>query len=135
MNERKSALDHLLEGNVFTREQTKMAAWDEYYLGIESIKVVFYEEGKGVYGHARTLHNSQVTPVLRCSNKLCSNGGYEIKDVIFDMIREKKTHKELSIECVGEETSAKGKRVYGNCENGANFVIEITFKEEAPKAN
>jgi hypothetical protein len=130
MNERKSAMDRRIEGNLFTRDTIKMVTFDEYYPGVKSINVNFYESGRDTHGHDRNLSNQRVAPIIRCSNKLCSDGGFEIEDVIFNMIREKEAHREIQLTCIGQETSLKGRKVYGRCENEGQFVIDIVFKDD-----
>lgn len=111
---------------------------EEYFPQLESIKVEVLEyedfprevkEEFSLYPRKRvfeTLNPSNL--LIECSNSICNKGGFQLLSVIREMVVNKETHKKGKEMCFGNESSPKGRDVYGICHHYFVYDISITYK-------
>jgi hypothetical protein len=123
---RKKAQETFEAANlVFDSRATFEAAFPE----VETCLVTVEETGRGIAewekGQARGYRNPG--EYIDCHNPLC-NGGFQVGSVIRDMVEKRETTREGRVFCFGQETSPKGRRVYGRCKNSFQYKVTITYK-------
>lgn len=111
---------------------------------LEDISIAYRETGKGVsrlLGEpgspetqlGRTASLRTTGGLIRCSNPLCSRGGYEVDYDAHDLLRRKLVTKEFTRRCPGDEGSPKGRRPGPKCLNALHFKLTLKYKpEQAP---
>ena len=63
---------------------------------------------------------------IRCHNPRCHRGGFNIGDVLSDMVSQRVIERKIHLLCPGDEGSPEGE--HGpHCLRTANIVIQITF--------
>lgn len=116
-----------------------LVRFEEAFPQLEDVVLEYVETGNGVYSWNKpTPQNKYVNKVsmkeyggvIRCSNGLCRQGGYELDRVVYEMLRTGKTVGEGSTICAGSEGSPKLRRVYRKCYNGIEYKITLV-----PKSN
>lgn len=124
---RRQAQDRLTEGQtIFGPPQ--VTTFDKAFPEIAELKIVATESGHEVnHGPTTQTYTGAVGEFIRCSNHFC-NGGFRIADVIREMRRHGETHKEATLLCGGNETSAKGRRVYKKCMNSLQVVVDTKYR-------
>jgi hypothetical protein len=69
--------------------------------------------------------------LMRCGNSRCFRGGYELDDVVHDMVRNKEQTREFELHCEGDEGTPK--RYKGkSCLRSIKGVITLNDKKFEP---
>ncbi len=66
-----------------------------------------------------------------CSNRVCFNGGADLRPIIAEMVGRKATETEATCDCRGFEGSAKGATRYGSCLHRFTVKIKLTYKTDS----
>jgi hypothetical protein len=79
----------------------------------------------------RHISSSGLNPAttIRCSNRRCQQGGYQIEHLIRSMIDQRQSQFSTTIHCDGHEGTPKGRRKGGPCLNYAKLTITLTFED------
>jgi hypothetical protein len=127
-NKRPKANDIFQQSNYVFGQKVE---FEEAFPQIDDITVKVRESGAGVYGsYERTLGKTSIGQYVNCSNPICHNGGFSLANILYSMVRERKTEHESTEICQGYEGSPKGKRVYRKCINTFRVYVSIKYKEE-----
>ena len=127
MEKRITAQDNINRGNFLFGHTT---SFEKTYPKVENIKIIFKEEGSGVYDNKQVYDKESISEYINCSNKLCQRGGFWIGREIADMYHKKEENKKGNLKCYGDEGSPKGRIKGRNCFNHIEFEINIEYKKE-----
>jgi len=111
---------------------SKTDSFDKAFPEIEDVKVEVTESGEGLTQFNRERIYSKRTlrgEYIDCHNPMCYNGGFDIGEIIRDMIRNKQAELVTYKTCQGYEGSPKGRRRYRSCVNSFNIKVTIKYKE------
>lgn len=112
---------------VFSKKVTFKEAFPE----IDDINVEVKESGDGTYGDGKSCYGKgHIGEYINCSNRICYNGGFSIREVIRDMVRKEETETKTTKYCQGYEGSPKGRRKYRSCMNNFKIKVSIKYKEK-----
>lgn len=75
------------------------------------------------------LTHNYISQYIRCTNFRCYGGGFEICQVIGEMVRKKETERQGQADCVGHEGTPKGGKIYGKCFNRFRYKISIAYRD------
>lgn len=129
MEDRKKAQDVFNDTNfIFTQKTTFEKAFPE----IENISVTVNETGEGPYRGSGTSQygKTSIGEFINCKNTKCYNGGFNIGDVIRELVFKKETESEGTAFCQGYEGSPKGRKKYEDCENYFTYKVKIEYRKE-----
>ena len=68
---------------------------------------------------------SQMVFVIACLNRECSSGGFDLKNEIYSMRRERQTEKTGTMSCEGQEAPDHPEQ---SCNGSIKYEIKITYK-------
>jgi hypothetical protein len=124
-NRRDKASD-LFKYSVFGTKVPFREAFPE----IADIVVEINETGEGLHGGVskRKLGPDSIGEFVNCSNPICYGGGFNLVDIIREMVSKKETEREDSRLCRGNEGSPKGRRIYRKCFNMFEIKINIKYR-------
>lgn len=126
-DKRQKASDVFNESNYLLAEKV---SFDQAFPDIEHVVVEYKETGHSVQtGSKRIDRKSYLHEFINCSNPLCYNGGFSIRAILREMVRNRKTELETRKICQGYEGSPKGRRKYGKCVNLFEIQVSIKYKE------
>jgi len=116
-----------------------VGTFGEAFPQIEEALIASYETGDDVATYRgdsepKTFGQPQriSEPRIRCSNKRCQRGGYDIEYEVRMMTCTKSTEKEFVLHCKGDEGTPKGRKKGYGCSNSLNVHLTIKYKTEAP---
>ena len=108
-------------------------SFKEEFPQISSIDMSVSESGRGVKDwEAIKKYNISNLPeeYIDCSNRLCYNGGFSIKEIIRKMVSEHLINYKSTELCQGYEGSPNGQIRYRDCINGFHVNVKITYNDE-----
>ncbi len=112
-------------------------SFNKAFPDLEEALIQYYEIGDGIesirgypsLGTYTNLH--QVTePRMRCSNKRCRRGGYDIEQEIRNMTYSKATEREFILHCEGDEGTPGGRKKGDRCMNMLHVRLKLKYKED-----
>src|SRR6266478_7247400 len=104
------------------------STFDAAFPGAECL-VKVEESGDGISDWEKGSPRGHKNPgeYINCHNPDC-NGGLQIGPIVREMVQKRETVRKGEATCFGQETSQKGRRVYGKCKNYFEYEITITYK-------
>lgn len=129
MEKRKKASDIFRETDCFLGEKT---TFEKAFPEIEDIRVIVEEyEDFMSEGKKRYYSKANAGEYIDCSNPVCYNGGFNLGQIIRNMVISHQTKLETTEYCQGYEGSPKGRKKYGPCEHYFKVNIEIKYKNNS----
>jgi hypothetical protein len=112
----------------------------EAFPEIEEALISSYETGDDVPTHRGETEPKKThgrpqrisEPRIRCSNKRCQRGGYDIESELRKMVWSKETASEFEMNCKGDEGTPKGRKKGYSCCNTLHARLTIKYKEQVP---
>jgi hypothetical protein len=117
-------------------------SFEKAFPQIERVRVEYKEQGRGIdrlLGDDRTRvreHPSEhddFGEYINCSNPICYNGGFNIGEILREMVRGRETRREFTKGCQGYEGSPQGRKRYRHCITFFKGVVTITYTETQPE--
>ena len=108
---------------------SQLHAISDYYPTVVSITISYHQVYNSAFGTTDdkgVLHydaSSRDNFLIECLNRECTCIGYNLKDIIFDMVACKETTKKGKLDCEGSEAPD---HMYQRC--GSKLCYEITIK-------
>ena len=108
---------------------SQLYAISDFYPAVESITISYHQVYRSAFGTTdkeNVLHydaTSRDNFLIDCLNRECTCIGYDLKDIISDMVVRKETNKEGKLDCEGSEAPD---HIYQRC--GSSLCYEITIK-------
>jgi len=127
---RQKAQDVFNQGKFLLGEKT---TFENAFPQVEECVVTIEESGHGISDWSRTRTYRNPGEYINCQNPLCYNGGFNIGWPIREMVEKRKTQKEDSALCQGNEGSPKGHRIYRKCMNFFKYKISIKYRYDEGK--
>ena len=107
-------------------------SFEEEFPQIKSIDISVSESGIGVKDwKSIKSYNKNNLPeeYIDCSNSMCYNGGFSIKEIIRKMVSNHLSNYETTELCQGYEGSPNGQIRYRDCLNGFHVNVKITYND------
>lgn len=105
--------------------------FDDAFPGIKNICIQYCEEGMLGIRYATVEHSindkRMILEYIKCSNALCSRGGFHVGEVIRNMIKNKKKTYSGSLACIGSVVYSKKPRHEKPCYNTCKLSITIQY--------
>ena len=130
MKEKKKAQDIFDETNfVFGTKTT----FDKAFPKIKNINIEVIENGLYM-NESRISHycKTNTSECVNCTNPRCHNGGFNVGEIIRDMVYKKETERDSSAECQGNEGRHKSRDIRTKCLNSFSYKILIEYCEQEP---
>ena len=105
----------------------KQASFAETFPEIEQVIVEVVEFGKDTLSEASIYKKDTLREYINCSNRFCYNGGFNVANILRNMIKDKQTDCETKQFCQGYEGSPKGKKRYRSCLNSFKIKIHLDY--------
>jgi hypothetical protein len=112
------------------------STFDKAFPDLAEALIQYYEIGDGIEGSrgfpppGTYTNPHQVTePRMRCSNKRCKRGGYDIEQEIRNMTYGKVTDREFILRCEGDEGSPGGRKKGNSCMNMLHVRLKLKYKD------
>lgn len=84
----------------------------------------FWEKDDGIYPVSHIYSETNLSQYIDCSENSCYGGGFSIGSILNEMVHQKQTSLEDSINCKGNIGSSKGRR----CMHKFNYKVSISYK-------
>jgi hypothetical protein len=103
------------------------SSFDKVFPTIDEIEVKVKEEGDGFHylSAEKVYYKNQIGDYIPCRNTLCGKQGFNVRNIIQDMVDNNETEKSDYKKCTGYEKSAKR-----DCYNHFNVEVNIKYKTE-----
>ena len=117
------------EGNFSFRGQPTLS-FEEAFPSIEDVMIEVREFGSGPFGQAAkvTYRKGQFGNIIDCKKYECTAGGFDISQILDDMVRENKTKLETTKFCKGYEATPTRRR-RASCDHYFKIKVDITYRE------
>jgi hypothetical protein len=115
----------------------KKASFADTFPTIEELHVDVLESGSGVRPgfHRRGYDSASAKEFVNCSNSHCFNGGFNLGDILREVVKSGNTTSETDHYCQGYEGSPKGKKFYQTCDHSFRVKISARYKATQPSAS
>lgn len=110
--------------------QTQVKSFEEAFPTLEGavLEYIEFEYGEPKGGRRKFDLRRERGGVLRCGNRLCYRGGYEIDEEVHKMLPEGLTAKHIDLSCRGDEGTPKGGRIGRSCAWSIEGTLTLKFK-------
>lgn len=128
MKGRKKAQDIFMETKFVFGTKTK---FEKAFPEIENITIEVIETGLYINDSRISHYNkTNTSEYVNCTNPMCYKGGFNLCNIIRDMIFKKDTERVGSAECQGNEGHHKSRDIRSKCLNSFSYKIQIEYYEQ-----
>lgn len=104
---------------------------EEVFPDIEKIEIIYHLHHGSAFGNQErdwtwnVNMQSQIDFVIECLNRECTSIGFDLKNEIYDMYKERKTEKTGTKHCDGQEAPDHPEQ---RCDGTIKYMIKISYK-------